>query len=347
MSPPDAGGTLSFPHPAPPPDGALIEVAPGVRWLRMPLPFVLNHINLWLVEDGEGWAIIDTGIQGDGIKAVWERVFAEDLGGRPITRVVATHHHPDHVGLAGWLAERWGVELWMSESEFLHAQLLLNAGGPGFATALDAFYHRLGLEAAVAAPLRQRFIGYPRLVRPLPFRFRRLEAGMALRLGERQWQVVVGHGHAPEHVCLHCPDLGVLIAGDQVLPRISPHIGVSALQPESDPLGQYLASLAMLRATIPASTFVLPSHGLPFHGLHERIDQLLALHEERLVRLEAACEKPSTVVTLMPQLFPRTPDDHQLGVALGETLAHLHRAVATGRLQRRERADGVWLFARP
>lgn len=347
MSPPDAGGALSFPHPAPPPDGTLLEVAPGVRWLRMPLPFVLNHINLWLIEDGAGWAIVDTGIQGDGIKEVWRRILADDLGGRPVTRIIVTHHHPDHVGLAGWLVERSGAELWMSEGEFLYAQLLRHADDPGFAAALDFFYRRVGLDDATAFPLRRRFTTYPRIVAPLPFRFRRLEQGTTLRLGQREWRIVIGRGHAPEHACLYCPELDLVISGDQVLPRISPHIGVSALQPEADPLGQYLSSLADIRAALPASTYVLPSHGLPFHGLHDRIDQLLTLHETRLATLTAACAEPRTVFELMPLLFPRTPDEHQLGFALGETLAHLRRAVADGRLARRERADGAWLFHRP
>jgi len=337
---------LIFPHTKPPPFGAPVEVAPGVLWLRMPLPFALDHINLWLVEDGGGWAVIDAGIANEESKAIWQRVF-DTLGSRPITRIIGTHFHPDHVGLAGWLIERWGVELWMSAEEFLHAHLANAEVSPGMIAAIDSFYRRTGIDAAAGTRLRKRIGRYRLLVSALPFAFRRLETGMALDIGGRRWSVITGGGHAFEHVCLHCRESGIFIAGDQVLPKISPHVGTWPFEPEHDALGRYLVSLEQIQAEVATDILALPSHGLPFRGLGRRIVQLQELHESRMVALERACAGPTTVAELVPVLFQRPlDDDQQLALAIGETMAHLHHAVALGRLVRRERADGAWLFVR-
>jgi glyoxylase-like metal-dependent hydrolase (beta-lactamase superfamily II) len=344
VSPADGGAPLSYPHTAPP-FGIAVPVTPGVRWLRMPLPFRLDHINLWLLEDGDGWAIVDTGIADERTKELWLQLFTGGLDGRPITRVIITHFHPDHIGLAGWLTEHWRVKLWITESEFMHALLAsapdatLRLGG------VDNLYKRIGLDAAAREPFQKHVGGYRKLVGPVPVIHQRLEGGQNFRVGGRDWQVVIGRGHAPEHACLYCPELDLLIAGDQVLPKISPHIGVSFLEPEGDNLGRYLTSLAAVRAAVPMTAFVLPSHGLPFYGLHRRIDQLIAHHEERIDQIVAGAATPGTAVDLMPFLFTRALDPHESGFALGETLAHLHYAVATGRLVRDERPDGAWLFS--
>lgn len=342
----DGLAALRFPHAAPPPAGEVTEVAPGLRWLRMPLPFALNHINLWLVEDGAGWAIVDTGINNPETKALWEHLFATALGGRPVTRVICTHFHPDHMGLAGWLTERLGVELWTTAGEWEHASQAL-ADPPGtFAGELLDFYRRVGFGNVAETVKTSRPSSYRTLVGPVPEHYHRLADGMAFDIGTRRWRVIIGRGHAPEHACLHCPELDLLIAGDQVLPKISPNISLWPRGADQDPLGSYIASLGKLERAVPASAFVLPSHNLPFYGLHARINQLSALHAERVADIVAACHTPRTGAEIVPILFTRTLDRHQLGFAIGETMAHLARAVAAGALARRERADGVWLFER-
>jgi glyoxylase-like metal-dependent hydrolase (beta-lactamase superfamily II) len=347
MSPQDGGGSgLSFPHAAPPPPGSVIDVAPGVRWLRMPLPFALDHINLWLVEDGAGWAIVDTGLASDATKELWEHIIATQLGGRPVTRVIVTHFHPDHMGLAGWLTERLGVELWATETEWLQARLASLDDRPALETDAEAFYGRIGLEGDARAMLRGRRAQYAKRVSPIPVRFRRLSDGMTFLLGGRSWRVVVGRGHAPEHASLHCAELDLFIAGDQVLPKITPNITVWPHEPEGDPLGRYLASLGEIAAAVPGSVLALPSHGLPFRGLHQRIHQIAAHHDARLLALEAACAAPRTAAEIVPVLFRRKLDAHQLAFAVGETLSHLNSGLAEGRLRRSERGDGVWLYAR-
>lgn len=335
---------LRFPHSAAPSPGTVLDVAPGVRWLRMPLPFQLNHINLWLVEDGPGWAIIDTGISNAETKALWEQILAGALGGKPVTRLICTHFHPDHMGLAGWLAARLGIELWATEGEWRHARQAI-ADRPGtFHDELSDFYRRIGFGDVEETIKVGRPQSYRSLVGPVPERYHRLSDGMALEIGGRSWRVIIGRGHAPEHACLYCAELDLLIAGDQVLPKISPNVSLWPNASDQDPLGSFVASLEKLRAAVPGSAFVLPSHNLPFYGLHERLAQLHDLHAERVAEIVTHCKTPRTGAEIVPVLFSRTLDRHQLGFAIGETMAHLARAVAAGGLARHEREDGVWLF---
>ena len=280
-----------------PPTGATMEVAPGVRWLRMPLPFALDHINLWLLRDRdeagrEGWAIVDCGIANDATRAAWEQVFASELQGLPVLRVIVTHMHPDHIGLAHWLTERWGVRLWISATDFNAARLASQSttGFGGEAAAAFMASHGLADPGAVEK-VRKRSNYYASMVPQVPARFRRLMEGDALRIGAHDWACHAGHGHAPEHISLHCRALRVLISGDMVLPRISTNVSVIDIEPESNPLQLYLDSLRRLKAALAADTLVLPSHGRPFAGLHTRIDQLVAHHDERLGEVIHACRE--------------------------------------------------------
>jgi glyoxylase-like metal-dependent hydrolase (beta-lactamase superfamily II) len=309
----------------------------------MPLPFALDHINLWLLEDGPGWTIVDTGYATAETKSLWRRIFRERLGRLPVTRVIVTHYHPDHIGLADWLTRRWRAPLWITEKEWLYARVM-SQGSDDFAPVRRSFAHRAGLDEAAIEIFGQRENSYRRGVPSVPASFQRLHAGMAIDIGGREWRVIVGEGHAPELACLYCAETAVLIAGDQVLPRISPNISVQAHEPDDDPLARYLASLVKLRGAVPAHTLVLPSHNLPFLGLHARIASLVVHHRTRCDEVLAACAAPKSATQLVPVLFQRRLDQHQLGFALGEALAHLNHLMYQGALVRELDAEGVYRF---
>lgn len=332
-----------------PAPGGMLELAPGVRWLRMGLPFALDHINLWLLRDAidgqAGWTVVDCGIANDATRALWEQVFAEHLEGLPILRVVVTHFHPDHIGLAAWLTERWQCRAWISATDFNLARLASGSTvGMGGNTAA-AFFASHGLsDEESLAKIRARSSYYPSMVPAVPSSFRRLMDGLQLNIGGHAWHCITGYGHAPEHISLHCPSLGLLISGDMVLPRISTNVSVVDVEPEADPLSLYLSSIQRM-LSLPADTLVLPSHGKPFTGLHARVDQLQEHHDERLADVLQACSaKPCHAAELLDLLFKRKLDLHQTTFAMGESIAHLNALWLSGRLQRRLDADGVYRF---
>jgi glyoxylase-like metal-dependent hydrolase (beta-lactamase superfamily II) len=331
----------------PPAPGELREVVPGVRWLRVPLPFALDHINLWVLDDGPGVAIVDCGIGDRATRDLWTQVFEGPLKGRPVTRLIVTHFHPDHIGNAAWLCDRFGVLMHISQAEYLMAHATAdNAAGYSDEATLD-FFRQHGLDdSRREALLKARGGGYQRLVPELPTHYHRIGQGDQLRLGESAWQVIDGHGHSPEHAALHRMADRVLISGDMVLPRISTNVSVHATQPDSDPLGDFLGSLERYRALDP-DTLVLPSHGLPFRGLHARIDALRAHHDERLAELVAVCDEPRLAAEVMTTLFRRPLDGYQIWFAMGETLAHLNRLVRQGRLACDRGADGCLRYRQP
>ena len=339
---PLANGDLAHPWPEPPAPGAAITVAPGIRWIRMPLPFALNHINLWLLEEDDGVVIVDTGVGLEDTRQIWERVFSL-LGGKPITRVLVTHFHPDHIGNAGWLTERWGVDLWCSQAEWLSAQLASRRQDGNDLDKWLAHYRRHGFGDEAIEQFRKRGNHYPRLVPTLATHYRAVSDGDRLVIGGRRWEAFTVRGHAPEHVCLWCPEMNVLISGDQVLPKITTNVSVWADQPFANPLRLYLDSLARFRP-FPDDALVLPSHGLPFRGLHARLDALAAHHDARLGETMDAIGEPHTGVQLIPKLFRRELDVHQLSFAIGEVLAHLHLLEGEGAVARLSGADGIYRF---
>ncbi len=323
-----------------PPNGVLVETLPGLMWLRVALPFALDHVNLWLLDDGDGWTAIDTGVADAATREIWSGLIAAGIRGRPLRRLLVTHFHPDHAGLAGWLVERTGIPLLMSRTEWLSARWLSIDETPSFDSANAAYYRLNGLDEAMATELLGRGNAYRRRVSVPPGSFEAVAAGDRLRLGGGDWQVIVGEGHAPEQVTLWSAERNLLIAADQILPRISPVVGAWASQPAADPLGDFLASLDRY-ADMPDDAMVLPSHGLPFTGLHERRQSLRRHHDERLAHVVEMCCEPATTAKVAAGLFRRPLDLHQMGFALAETLAHLNRLEAVGAVERGVE-NGAW-----
>ena len=331
---------LQYPFESPPAAGTTISVAAGIDWLRMPLPFALDHINLWLLEDGDGWTVVDTGIALDTVKAAWKSALAgcnAPHGVRQLRRQIVTHFHPDHLGLAAWLEAETGAPLWMTQGEYLTAHVVA-AGLPPFdVDTMIEFFRQHGLHEAGCAALEKRGNAYKRGVPSLPETYRRLLDGEMIRIGADDWRIIVGYGHAPEHASLYCAELGVLIAGDMLLPRISTNVSAYASAPALDMLGLYLDSLQRL-TDLPPETLVLPSHGRPFRGLHTRVAELQSHHAARCADLMAACvEKPCCAGDLLTVLFGRPIDDpHQTMFAMGEAIAHLNHLEHQHRLERTE-----------
>ena len=338
-----------------PAPGQSIEVAPGVRWVRMALPFALDHINLWLLRDRvdgrDGWTVVDTCIDHPESRALWEQIFATQLDGLPVLRVIVTHMHPDHVGLAHWICERWSTpahecRLWMSATDYHAARYACEVVNSFGGERLAAYFGSHGMtNPHDLDQIRNRKSYYRNLVPNMPAAYARLMDGQLVRIGGRSWRCISGFGHAPEHMALYCDDQGVLISGDMVLPRISTNVSVYEMEPEADALSLFLTSLDRYKP-LPADTLVLPSHGKPFQGLHTRIQQLQDHHRDRLQEvMEAAAEKPVSAYDMLPVLFKRPLDLHQTTFALGESVAHLHRLWHGGQLVRQRDAQGVWRFS--
>jgi glyoxylase-like metal-dependent hydrolase (beta-lactamase superfamily II) len=314
-----------------------VEVSPGVLQVKLPLPFALNHVNVWLLEDDDVWTVVDTGVDDAATRADWEEL-ARVLGGRPIGRVVCTHYHPDHIGLAGWLCARFGAELCCSHIEWLQARMCTLESPDAAAATAARFYRRAGMADAALRPTAAVARIYSAIVAPLPTSFRAVRDGDELLVGGRRWTVLVGRGHSPGHVCLFDPAGGVLVSGDQVLPSITPNVSVDESQPDADPLADFVETVGRLEA-VPDHVLVLPSHGRPFRGLHRRLHELRAHHHDRLRFVLEACAEPRTAHQLMQRMFARDLDPHQTTFAIGEGIAHANHLARTG-LLRRLRSDG-------
>lgn len=334
-----------------PAEAETIEVAPGLFWVRMPLPFALNHINLWLVEDGDGWTIVDTGLWLDETKANWRKIFAEKkVGaeyGKPVKKVVVTHFHPDHMGLAGWMCEEFNAPLWTTRTEWLMCRMLGMDTEAANHSSVARFYASHGLDPEIAGQMFAKGNSYRERTMPAPTGYTRLTDGQEIEIGGRAWRVIVGTGHSPEHACLYCAELGVLISGDQILPKITPNISVWASEPAANPLQDYVDSLARFRG-LPDDTLVLPSHNYPFTGLRTRLQELAHHHDRRLEDIMAAFGpgERKQAAEIIPVLFKRELDLHQMGFAMGEALAHLNKLVGDGRLVADTEADGRRFYAR-
>jgi glyoxylase-like metal-dependent hydrolase (beta-lactamase superfamily II) len=333
-----------------PAPGETLEVAPGVRWIRMPLPFALDHINLWLLRDSidgvEGWTVVDTCIARDTSRAQWEQIFATQLQGLPILRVIVTHMHPDHIGMADWLCKRWNAPLWISSTDY-HTARVLTATGDTLAggNAAAAFFISHGLaDKESINSIQGRTSYYANMVPSVPSSFVRLMDGDAVTIGGREWRCISGYGHAPEHIALYCAEINTLLGGDMMLPRISTNVSVHGGEPEGNPLKLFLDSIVRFKQ-LPKDVLGLPAHGKPFTGVHRRVEQLQEHHRDRLAELLQACRaRPCSAMDGLPILFKRALDVHQTTCALGETVAHLHLLWHSGQVQRRRGEDGVYRF---
>jgi glyoxylase-like metal-dependent hydrolase (beta-lactamase superfamily II) len=337
--------TLIHPFAEPPAFGAVTEVAPGVLWLRLPLPYRLNHVNIYLVQEADGWVTIDTGLGTDDCRAAWEAVMAGPLAGQKLNAMIVTHFHPDHVGLAGWMAERFGLKLSMPRPEYLYSLALQYAPGDLGADMHRPFYHRHGLAPEITELVLSRGHEYLRRTTGVPTTYHRIKHGDTKRIGERAFKVFTGGGHALEQAMLYQPEDKLFFAADQVIARISPNVSVHAMEPDLDALGIYLASLKSLRDTVPADVLVLPGHGLPFYGLHVRIDELIQHHGLRCGEIAVACrDRALTVAEILPFVFQRELDEHQTSFAFGEVLAHVNHMLSRGELVGTTDAEGIDRF---
>lgn len=316
-----------------PTQGVPTEVIDGIFWLQMPLPFALNHVNLWILDDGDGWVIVDTGMATDAIKQHWESALTGPLAGRKINRIIATHFHPDHAGLSGYLSERTDAPVAMTEPEWRIAQHISTRSPTEFVAGQQTFFGQHGLDRETLDRLAARGNVFRGRIEPIVETIEPLADGNVLTIGGRQWRIVIGSGHSPAHACLWCEAGGLFLAGDQVLPKITPNVSVLWVEPDADPLTDFLASLEAL-AWLPPDALALPGHRIPFTDIPARLIELANHHEHRLNAALAACtDAPRTTTELIPTLFDRPMDDHQIVFALGEAVAHLTYLAKRGYLQ--------------
>ena len=332
---------LTYPFARSPRRGEAVEIAPDILWMRLAMPIALDHINVYALRDGEGWALVDTGLSLPATRDEWERLLEGPLEGRPITRVICTHMHPDHIGLAGWLCRRFAAPLVMTRLEYVTARMLIADTGRPAPESGAAFYRAAGWDEAQLESYRTGFGGFGKAVSELPAGFVRIRDGDLLPVDGREWRVVVGEGHSPEHACLWREDDGLVLGGDQILPKISSNVSVWPTEPDADPLGDWLASLERMKEVLPEDVLVLPSHGEPFRGAGARLDALIRGHRTALRRLERALARPRRAVDVFSALFARPVEDGVRGMATGESLAHLNHLARQGRVLRRRDADGV------
>ena len=333
---------LDYPFPQVPAPGTALQVAPGIRWISMPLPFQLDHINLWAIDDEGGTTLVDTGIGNAETRALWDELLPQF---EPVKRVIVTHYHPDHAGNAAWLCKRYGIQLWMTQGEYLTAHAVRHSAAGYTTDAVLSVFKRNGLDESRHAAMLARGNRYGELVPDFPHSYRRIIERDRVRIGGHDWSALIGHGHAPEHLSLYCAPLNALIAGDMLLSTISTNVSVWSIDPDGDPLRLFLESIAQYR-DLPADVLVLPSHGKPFRGAHQRVQALERHHAERLDELVSALRQGArSACELLGVLFRRPLDAHQTFFAMGEAIAHLHYLFYAGRATRGMDSDGIMRYA--
>ena len=330
-----------YPHAHPPELGEPFKVANGVYWLRMPLPFKLDHINLWLLEEEDGWTIIDTGLATEETTHIWEGLYQKITQHKPIKRLLATHMHPDHIGLAAWLCRRSDAELWMSRSEYMYCRILLEDSHREAPEIAVDFYQAAGFNEEQLNYYRSKFGAFSNMIRGMPNRYHRLQDNDTFTVNHQQWQVIMGEGHSPEHACLFCPELKLFISGDQLLPTISSNVSVWPIEPSGNPLEAWINSCHKLQSMLPDNTLTLPSHGLPFLGAQQRLQKLINDHEKDLQTVYENCETPKRVVDLFPLIFKSKISHSTLVLAAGESYAHMNCLIEREMLTVKKDNNGV------
>ena len=337
---------IRYPYDAAPEEGDAREVADGILWMRLPLPMALDHVNVYAIRDGAGWAVVDTGFDTSKTRAIWETLLAGPMRGLPVTRVIVTHHHPDHVGLAGWFMAR-GAELITTRTAWLTARMLVLDVQEAPTPETLAFWRAAGMDAATLEKrASERPFNFADIVAPLPLGFTRIREGDVVEIGGRHWDVRIGNGHAPEHATLWCREEALVLGGDQLLPSISPNLGVYATEPAADPVTEWIESCTHLAHYAKADHLVLPGHKLPFTGLPDRLRQLIENHHGALSRLREHLDRPRTAAECFAPLFKRRIDAGTYGLALVESVAHLNHLLALGEVTREKREDGAWAWQR-
>ena len=334
---------LRYPFETPPADGEAFEVAEGVLWIRMPLPMVLDHVNCYALDEGDHWSIVDTGFASKRSRAIWQAVLDGPLKGKPVGRVIVTHHHPDHIGLAGWMQSEMGASLWATRTTWLFARMLTLDAQDRPSPETLAFWQAAGTDLDILAKRKQeRPFNFADVVAPLPLGFQRIRQGDVLRAAGRDWDVHIGNGHSPEHATLWSRDDNLVLSGDQILPSISPNIGVYATEPEADPVAEWLEACERLALLAREDHLVLGGHKLPFTGLPLRMHQLIENHHGALARLEAYLDTPKTGGEVFPPLLKRRIGEGEYGLALVAAIAHPNHLHQTARITREKRDDGMW-----
>lgn len=337
--------TLTYPISVTPAPGSVTEVAPGIRWLRLPLPYRLDHVNIYLIENAGGWTALDSGLGTEECKAAWRAALAGPLQGDGLKSLIVSHFHPDHVGLAGWLCDNYNLELTMPRPEYLHSLVLQCAPADYGEEVFRPFYQRHGLSAVATEVVLSRGHEYLKRTTGVPASYHRIKHGDMLGVGQRDFKILTGGGHSLEQAMLYRPEERLFFAADQVIARISPNVSVHPMEPDLDALGIYLNSLRAIKASVGEDALVLPGHGLPFYGLHTRIDELIAHHALRCGEIASACrDTPLSVAEIVPFLFARTLDAHQTGFAFGEVLAHVNHMLGRGELRLETDSGGVDLY---
>ncbi len=341
-----ADDELTYPFETAPEPDEVVEIRPGLLWVRLKLPFRLNHVNIYLIADGDGWTLIDTGIGNEATIAAWTALFEGALRSVKITRLIVTHAHPDHIGLAGWIVERFGCPLYMSQVEYLQGAYHQHRGSEERKLAQRLFFRRHGMDEDITDQLLGRGQEYLKRVSVLPASYHRLSKGDEIAIGTRRFTVMTGGGHALDQVMLYCKDEKLFFSADQVLSKISPNVSVWAVEPDANSLGEYLRSLAELDQALPDDVLVLPGHGIPFFGVKARIRQLADHHEERCQLIADACRTtPQTSAQLVPVVFHKhVLDAHQTGFAAGELIAHVNYMLTEKRLTTAPMTDGILRF---
>ena len=328
-----------------PQPGEVREIADGVFWLRFSLPMTgLNHINLYALRDGDGWVVVDTGIAMTESKRQWEGHFRKLMGGRPINRVICTHLHPDHTGLAGWICRKFGAPLLMTRGEYFLCRLLVADTGHPAPQAGINFYCKVGFTTDQIELYKKRFGSFGKAVSLLPHAYDRLTDGEWGKIGGRIWRIIIGSGHSPEHACLYCEELGLCLTGDQLLPNISSNVSVWPTEPEGNPLDDWITSCHKLIAELPEDTLIGPAHGIPFRGAHCRLNKLIEHHEKALDRLYEFCREPKMATEVYSVLFRRLINDSNRIMAVGESVAHLNCLKGRGLVSRRLNDAGQFTY---